>query len=81
MKSKDKTNKSKGYKGSEYKTKEERQEQVRNIINEITKLGLSIQYQPVKELYECLRSYKKKIIYLLLQFIIYMNNITRYLYK
>jgi predicted metal-dependent phosphoesterase TrpH len=56
-KSKDKTNKSKGYKGSEYKTKEERQEQVRNIINEITKLGLSIQYQPVKELYECLRSY------------------------
>lgn len=43
--------------GSEYKTKEERQEQVRNIISEITKLGLSIQYQPVKELYECLRRY------------------------
>ena len=47
----------KEYKVSEYKTKEERQEQVRNIISEITKLGLSIQYQPVKELYECLRRY------------------------
>ncbi len=47
----------KEYKLSEYKTKEERQEQVKTIISEITKLGLSIQYEPVKELYSYLRSY------------------------
>ena len=42
---------------SEYKTKEERQEQVKTIIAEISGLGLSIQYEPVKELYACLRRY------------------------
>ena len=47
----------KEYKLSEYKTKEERQEQVKTIISEITKLGLSIQYEPVKELYSYLRTY------------------------
>ena len=47
----------KEYKLSEYKTKEERQEQVKTIISEITKLGLSIQYEPVKELYSYLRNY------------------------
>ena len=45
------------YKYSEYKTKEERQEQVKTILNEITKLGLSIKYQPVKELYTHLQRY------------------------
>lgn len=45
------------YKYSEYKTKEERQEQVKTILSEITKLGLSIRYQPVKELYAYLRTY------------------------
>ena len=39
----------KEYKLSEYKTKEERQEQVKTIIKEITNLGLSIQYEPVKD--------------------------------
>lgn len=47
----------KEYKLSEYKTKEERQEQVKTIIKEITNLGLSIQYEPVKELYTLLQKY------------------------
>ena len=47
----------KSFKYSEYKTKEERQEQVKTILMEITKLGLSIQYQPVKDLYAHLRTY------------------------
>tara|TARA_B100000925_G_C21928575_1_gene439213 strand:+ start:197 stop:499 length:303 start_codon:yes stop_codon:yes gene_type:complete len=47
----------KEYKLSEYKTKEERQEQVKTIISEITKLGLSVQYEPVKKLYSYLRTY------------------------
>lgn len=47
----------KEYKASEYKTKEERQEQVKIIICEITKLGLSVQHEPVKELYSYLRTY------------------------
>ena len=42
---------------SVYKTKEERQEQVKTIVAEISGLGLSIQYAPVKELYACLRRY------------------------
>jgi hypothetical protein len=42
---------------SEYKTKEERQEQAKTIIAEISGLGLSIQYEPVKELYASLRRY------------------------
>jgi hypothetical protein len=42
---------------SVYKTKEERQKQARTIISEISKLGMSIQYEPVKELYECIRRY------------------------
>jgi translation initiation factor IF-3 len=45
------------YKYSEHKTKEERQEQVKTILMEITKLGLSIQYQAVKDLYTHLRTY------------------------
>ena len=47
----------KEYKVSEYKTKEERQEEVKNIICEITKFGLSIQSEPIKDLYGCLRKY------------------------
>tara|TARA_B100000902_G_scaffold251538_1_gene238006 strand:+ start:258 stop:581 length:324 start_codon:yes stop_codon:yes gene_type:complete len=47
----------KEYKISEYKTKEERQEQVKTIINEISKLELSNQYEPVKELYACFKIY------------------------
>ncbi len=47
----------KEYKISEYKTKEERQEQVKTIINEISKLELSNQYEPVKELYAYLKKY------------------------
>ena len=42
---------------SEYKTKEERQEQVKTIVSEITRLGLSTQNEPIKELYACLRRY------------------------
>ena len=61
------TNKKKRYKNkdehknpsslSEYKTKEERQEQVKNIISEINRLGFSIQNEPIKDLYMCLRRY------------------------
>lgn len=47
----------KEYKVSEYKTKEERQEQVKTIINEISKLELSNQYEPVKKLYACFKKY------------------------
>tara|TARA_B100001769_G_scaffold231989_1_gene194861 strand:- start:1113 stop:1412 length:300 start_codon:yes stop_codon:yes gene_type:complete len=50
-------NKQYKYKYSEYKTKEERQQQVKTILNEIAKLGLSIHYQPVKDLYAHLRTY------------------------
>jgi hypothetical protein len=42
---------------SEYKTKKERQEQAKTIIAEVSGLGLSVQYAPVKELYACLRRY------------------------
>ena len=62
----------KEYKLSEYKTKEERQEQVKTIIKEITNLGLSIQYEPVKELYTLLQNTLMmvlllKLIYLLMK--------------
>lgn len=42
---------------SVYKTKEERSEQVKTIISEMTRLGFSIQNEPIKELYVCLRRY------------------------
>ena len=55
---KNKKNKEKKeYKVSEYKTKEERQEQVKTIIKEINKLELSNKYEPVKELYACFKKY------------------------
>lgn len=55
---KNKKNKQKKeYKISEYKTKEERQDQVKTIIKEISKLELSNQYEPVKELYACFKKY------------------------
>jgi len=42
---------------SVYKTKEERQEQAKNIISEISKLGFTTEYEPIMELYTCLRRY------------------------
>tara|TARA_B100000282_G_scaffold283445_1_gene247097 strand:- start:41 stop:358 length:318 start_codon:yes stop_codon:yes gene_type:complete len=45
------------YKTSEYKTKEERQQQVKVIINEIKNLGLSNQYEPIKQLYVYFKKY------------------------
>lgn len=42
---------------SKYKTKEERQEQVKTIISELNKLDLTIQYEPIKELYACFKKY------------------------
>ena len=42
---------------SVYKTKEERQEQAKTIISEISNLGLTTEYEPVMELYTCLRRY------------------------
>ena len=36
----------------EYKTKEERKEQVVNIIKELSKFELNLKYEPVKELYK-----------------------------
>ena len=47
----------KEYKVSKYKTKEDRQEQVKTIISELNKLDLTIQYDPIKELYACFKKY------------------------
>lgn len=41
----------------EYKTKEERNEQVINIIKELSKFELNLNYEPVKELYKLFKIY------------------------
>jgi len=45
------------YKKVEYKTKEERREQVVNIIKELSNFELNLNYQPVKELYKLFKIY------------------------
>ena len=39
------------------KTKEERKKEIRIIINKLTELELTIQYEPVKELFKILQTY------------------------
>lgn len=41
----------------EYKTKEERKEQIINIIKELSKFELNLKYEPVKELYKLFKTY------------------------
>ena len=36
----------------EYKTKEERQADVKNIIKELSKFELTLRYEPIKKLYK-----------------------------
>ena len=57
MSSNEKKQKKKRNKKVEYKTKEERKEQVVNIIKELSKFELNLQYEPVKELYKLFKIY------------------------
>ena len=41
----------------EYKTLEERKEQIVNIIKELSKFDLNLKYEPVKELYKLFKIY------------------------
>jgi len=41
------------------RTKEERQLEVRSIINKLNELELTISYEPIKQLYKVLQSYIK----------------------
>ena len=41
----------------EYKTKDERKEDIKNIIKELTKFELTPTYEPVKELYKKFREF------------------------
>ena len=41
----------------EYKTLEERKEQIVNIITELSKYDLNLKYEPVKELYKLFKIY------------------------
>lgn len=41
----------------EYKTLEERKEQIVNIIKELSKFDLNLNYEPVKELYKLFKIY------------------------
>ena len=52
-----KIKKEKKKKNVEYKTKEERQEQVKNIIKEFTKFELGYKYEPVQLLYTLFKKY------------------------
>ena len=56
-KNKEKKNKDRIKSGQEYRTKEERQEEVKKIIKKLTELELSICYEPVKELYAVMKDY------------------------
>ena len=59
-KNKAKKNKERVKIGQEYRTKEERQEEVKKIINKLTELELKICYEPIKELYANMKEYIDK---------------------
>lgn len=40
-----------------YRTKEERQEEVKNIIKQLNEFDLNIKYDPVKKLFSCFKEY------------------------
>lgn len=54
---KDKVKKDKEKKGSSYRTEEERQYEARVIINKLTELKLTIQYEPIRELLIIIQNY------------------------
>ena len=41
----------------EYRTKEERQDEVKKILNQLTHFDLNTKYEPVKKLYQKLKEY------------------------
>jgi uncharacterized membrane protein len=41
----------------QYRTKEERQEQVKEVLNKLTEFDLNIKYEPVKKLYSLFKEY------------------------
>ncbi len=41
----------------QYRTKEERQKQVKEILNKLTEFDLNIKYEPVKKLYQLFKEY------------------------
>ena len=53
----DNTNKKYDKKNPVLRTKEERKNEVRIIINKLTELELTISYEPIKELFEILQKY------------------------
>ena len=41
----------------EYRTKEERQEEIRNILKQLSEFNLNISYEPVREFYKLAKEY------------------------
>ncbi len=52
-----KTKKKKVKKEIVYRTKEQRQEEVKNILKQLSEFNLTIQYEPIKKLYQQFRTY------------------------
>ena len=40
-----------------YRTKEERQEEVKQILNQLSKFDLNVKYEPIKKLYKLFKEY------------------------
>ena len=52
-----KTKKKKVKKEIVYRTKEQRQEEVKNILKQLGEFDLNIQYEPIKKLYQQFKTY------------------------
>lgn len=52
-----KTKKKKVKKEIVYRTKEERQEEVKNILKQLSDFDLNIKYEPIKKLYQLFKTY------------------------
>ena len=52
-----KTKKKKVKKEIIYRTKEQRQEEVKNILKQLSEFDLNIQYEPIKKLYQQFKTY------------------------
>jgi len=52
-----KTKKKKVKKEIVYRTKEERQEEVKNILKQLSDFDLNIKYEPIKKLYQQFKTY------------------------
>ena len=57
MKNNKKNKKKREKRKPEYRTKEERQNEVKEILRKLTQFDLNIKYEPVKKLYEKLKEY------------------------